>query len=90
MPSVTATEFARNFGRFREEVQREPIAITSHGRTTGYFLSAHDYAEYQRLKAQARQVFHVSELPDDVDDAIEATRMDPEHDALNRLLDPPA
>ena len=39
MVRVTATEFAKNFGRYREEAQREPVAITSHGRTSGYFLS---------------------------------------------------
>ena len=29
MVRVTATEFAKNFGRYREEAQREPVAITT-------------------------------------------------------------
>ncbi|MWC42427.1 type II toxin-antitoxin system Phd/YefM family antitoxin, partial [Sphingomonas carotinifaciens] len=53
MTQVAATEFARNFGRYREEAQREPVAVVTHNRVTGYFVSARDYDEYQRLKATA-------------------------------------
>ena len=49
MAEVAATEFARNFGRYRELVQREPVAVRVHDRVTGYFVSARDYEEYQRL-----------------------------------------
>lgn len=87
MVAVTATEFAKNFGRYKEEAQREPVAITSHGRTSGYFVSAHTYAEYERLRALAREVYHISELPAETFDAIVNARMSPEHDHLNRLLD---
>lgn len=53
MIEVPATEFARNFGRYREEAQRAPVAVVAHHRVTGYFVSARDYGEYQRLKAAA-------------------------------------
>lgn len=36
MREVTATEFTRNFSQYREVAQREPIAVTSHGRTIGF------------------------------------------------------
>jgi PHD/YefM family antitoxin component YafN of YafNO toxin-antitoxin module len=87
MIEVPATEFAKNFGRYKELAQREPVAITSHGRTTGYFMSEPEYAEYQRLKARARHVYHVSELPDKTVKALAATRMRSSHDHLNKLLD---
>jgi hypothetical protein len=87
MAVVTASEFAKNFGRYKEEAQRGPIAITSYGRTSGYFLSSHEFAEYQRLKALARRAYHISELPADIADAIEQAGMDPAHDHLDRLLD---
>lgn len=87
MIAVSATEFAKKFGYYREEAQREPVAITSHGRTSGYFLSAHEFDEYQRLKARARRVYHVSELPGDIAEAIAQSRMSSEHDHLNSLLD---
>ncbi|TWB34333.1 type II toxin-antitoxin system Phd/YefM family antitoxin [Nitrospirillum pindoramense] len=87
MVAVTATEFAKNFGRYREEAQREPVAITTHGRTSGYFLSSHEYEEYKRLKAYSRRAYHVSELPDDIVEAMKTATMDPVHDHLNTLLD---
>lgn len=87
MVTVSATEFAKHFGRYREEAQREPIAITSHGRTSGYFLSSHEFEEYQRLKAMARRAYHISELPDEIADAIERADMDSAHDHLNKLMD---
>jgi prevent-host-death family protein len=60
---IPASEFARNFGQYREAVQREPLAVTSHGRTTGYFVSAVAFEEYQKLKAMARHAYKVSDLP---------------------------
>jgi hypothetical protein len=87
MTEVAATEFARNFGRYREAAQRAPIAVTSHDRVTGYFMSAQDFAEYQRLKAQARQVLAVEELDDATLAALAESRMDPRHAHLDELLD---
>ena len=66
MVRVTATEFAKNFGRYREEAQREPVAITSHGRTTGYFVSPHEYAELERLRAYERRAYRIEDVPDAV------------------------
>jgi prevent-host-death family protein len=87
MKHVAASEFARNFGRYREAVQREPVAVTSHGRATGYFVSAEAFDEYQELKSMARRVYRVAELPKEYIDAIAATRMDTKFDYLNKLLD---
>ncbi len=56
MSAVTATEFAKSFGRYKEEAQREPIAITSHGRISGYFVSEREFKELQRLRALERRV----------------------------------
>ncbi len=87
MVRVTATEFAKNFGRYREEAQREPVAITSHGRTSGYFVSPHEYAELERLRAFERRVYRIEELPANVVQAIAEAKMDPKHEHLNALLD---
>ncbi|MEI6730807.1 MAG: hypothetical protein WCL30_06060 [Pseudomonadota bacterium] len=51
MMEISATEFVKNFGQYKERVQREVIAVTSHGRTSGYFLSEHEYmllSEYSK------------------------------------------
>lgn len=87
MKQVPASEFSRNFGRYREVVQREPVAVTSHGRTTGYFVSALAFEEYQRLRTMARRAYKVVDLPKSFIDALATTRMDPAHDPLNALLD---
>jgi PHD/YefM family antitoxin component YafN of YafNO toxin-antitoxin module len=87
MPQVAATEFARNFGRYREEAQREPVAVVAHNRVTGYFLSARDFEEYQRLKAAAPTALAVEELDAATLRALAASRMDPRHGPLDALMD---
>lgn len=87
MKQIPASEFARNFGQYREEVQREPLAVTSHGRTSGYFVSAASFEEYQKLKAMARHAYKVADLPKLFVDALAAARMSPAYDHLNALLE---
>ena len=87
MVATTATKFAKRFGRYKEEAQREPVAITSHGRVSGYFVSAREYAELERLRAFERHVYRLDNLPDEIAEAIAAARMDPAHEHLNKLLD---
>lgn len=87
MIEVSATEFVKNFGQYKERAQREAIAITSHGRTSGYFVSEHEYLEYMLLKSHARHAFHVSELPEETISAIAKAEMNPSHDYLNGLMD---
>lgn len=86
MVEITATEFSKNFGRYKEAAQREPIAITSYGRTSGYFVSTHEYAELQRLRALERRVYRIGELPDGIADAIERSEMNAAHHHLDAML----
>ncbi|HEV2553229.1 MAG TPA: type II toxin-antitoxin system Phd/YefM family antitoxin [Bosea sp. (in: a-proteobacteria)] len=88
MLEATTTEFTKNFGRYREAVQREPIAVMNHGRPTAYLVSASEYEQYQRLMQLARQSFATKDLSAEQIDAIAKGRMSPEHDHLNALLDP--
>jgi prevent-host-death family protein len=70
---VPATEFSRNFARYRDEaIEDKIILVTSHGRVIGAYLSASEAAHYERLKQRERQSLVVGELPDDVVAAIEA------------------
>ncbi len=87
MIQVTASEFVKHFGLYKEQAQRQSIAITSHGRTSGYFLSEHEYNEYIMLKSRARQTYHVTELPSDTITAISQAKMNDAHDHLNSLMD---
>lgn len=87
MRAVSATEFARNFSQYREMAQREPIAVTSHGRATGYFISAVEYEDMRRLKARAGRSRSVAEMTKKEIDRMIKRRMSSEHAHLNALLD---
>jgi hypothetical protein len=41
--TVPASEFTRNFGRYRMRAQRGAVAVSSHGQITGYFLGPDEY-----------------------------------------------
>ena len=66
MPTVEATRFRRDFGRYQDEAHREVVTVTSHGRVIGGFLSAQELAHYQRLKQRERQVFRTEDAPDEL------------------------
>jgi hypothetical protein len=85
--AIPASEFTRNFGRYRMLAQREAVAVSSHGRITGYFVRPDEYEEFMRFKAQ-RRAFATEDLSDEKAEAIAAVRMDERHDHLNALLDP--
>jgi hypothetical protein len=85
--AVPASEFTRNFGRYRLLAQREAVEVTSHGHVTGYFVPADEYQEFMRFKAQRRS-FATADLSEDEVRAIAEARMDARHDHLNTLLDP--
>lgn len=85
--TVPATDFCRNFGEYQRRVQREPIRVQSHGKVTGYFLSAEDFDRMQRILAEARKAYHPTELPAHLREAVKEARMGSEHAALDRLLE---
>jgi prevent-host-death family protein len=87
MREVSATEFTRNFGQYREIAQREPVVVTSHGRPTGYFVSAVEYEEMLRLRAFARRGRAVADMTKEEIEQMATGRMAPEHDHLNALMD---
>lgn len=63
---VPATEFARKFTTFREQVQTAGvIEVTAHNRTIGAFLSAAELEHYQDMKKREREVIRVSEMDDE-------------------------
>jgi prevent-host-death family protein len=84
MVKVSAAEFAKKFGAYREAAQREPVAITSHGRETCYLISAE---EYRRLQRRDREVYGIDDMPQELIEALRDARMAPKHDHLNALLD---
>ncbi len=63
---VPATEFARRFTTFREQVQSAGvIEVTAHNRTIGAFLSASELDHYWDMQRREREVITVSEMDDE-------------------------
>ena len=85
--TVPAAEFARNFGRYKLQAQREAVPVSSNGTLAGYFVAPHEYEELHKLKNMRRR-FLTAELSDEEVERIAASRMDSRHDHLNQLLDP--
>lgn len=83
--TVPAAEFARNFGRYKLQAQREAVPVSSNGTLAGYFVAPHEYEELHKLKNMRRR-FLTAELPDEEVERIAASRMDARHDHLNALL----
>ncbi len=86
MKTVPITEFTRNFGVYREIAQREAIAVTSHGRATGYYISATEYEELQKIKSSMRRTRALVDLSAEEIEQILHTPMSAEHGHLDRLL----
>lgn len=87
MTIVAATEFARNFDRYREAAQHEAVAVKSHARISGYFVSVREFAEYRRLKAMASVAPSANELSDETLEALAAAHMDQRHHSLDAPMD---
>jgi hypothetical protein len=83
--AVPASEFIRNFGRYRMLAQREAVAVSNHGSITGYFVAPDEYEEFCRFK-QRRRSFATAELSDERVQAIGASRMDERHGHLDAAL----
>jgi hypothetical protein len=84
--TISASEFTRNFGRYKMQAQREAIAVSSHGRIAGYFVSPVEYEEFRRFR-ESRRSFATADLPEEKLEAISSSRMDRRHAHLDKLLD---
>ena len=87
MISITATEFIKNFGRHAIEAQREPIAVTNHGRVTAYYISAHEYEELQKARKAMRRSYTLDTLPDHIYEEIIGAKVDSKYNYLDVLLE---
>jgi prevent-host-death family protein len=86
--TVPSKEFTDRFGAYREAAQREPIGVTNHGRVSAVLISAHDFAEYQRLKQyDTRKALHPSELDDEMKAELDKGYQGRTTPELDHLLD---
>lgn len=57
MTTVTASEFQKKFGEYKEKAQREPVRITSNGRDSVVLISAAEFEEFQDLKIRQTHAY---------------------------------
>ncbi len=57
---VTASEFQRNFGQFKELAQREAVTVTSNGRPSVVLISVAEFAILEKLRQE-----HASDVGDE-------------------------
>ncbi|HKF45886.1 MAG TPA: type II toxin-antitoxin system Phd/YefM family antitoxin [Terracidiphilus sp.] len=55
MITKTSAEAQNNFGQLLDTAQREPVAITRHGRTAAFVISPTEMEELQRLRDKRRK-----------------------------------
>ena len=81
MAKVSAAEFQKNFGRYKELAQREAVAVTSHGRESVVLISANEYHRFRALDTRIAQF--VWEMPQDDIAALSAAEASSEAEAFN-------
>jgi PHD/YefM family antitoxin component YafN of YafNO toxin-antitoxin module len=84
---VSATQFAKSFGKFEVMAARQPVAVTSHKRITGYYISTEDFAHYQRLREHERKVYRTEELPESTWKAIKEAQYPSGFEDLDDLME---
>lgn len=57
MITKTSAEAQNQFGQLLDTVQREPVAITRHGRPTAFVLSASEMELFQAWQSEKRKQF---------------------------------
>ena len=65
MTTITATEFQKNFGMYKQLAQREPVEITCNGRKSVVLISTAEYEKILKIRAQMRKSRYVWELSDE-------------------------
>jgi hypothetical protein len=64
---VNASDFAKNFGRYRDRAAAERVVeVSSNGRPIGAFLSQPEYERYLEMRRRAARAYRMDELPDGV------------------------
>ena len=56
MITLTSAEAQNNFGKLLDTAQREPVAITRHGRTTAYVVSQREMDEIESARERRKRL----------------------------------
>jgi prevent-host-death family protein len=81
MATISAAEFQKHFGKYRDLAQREPVAVTSYGRESVVLISAAEFERYRSL--DTRQPEYVWEMSAADAEALANAAPPDEADAFN-------
>jgi prevent-host-death family protein len=81
MAKISAAEFQKHFGKYRDLAQREPVAVTSYGRESVVLISAKEYERYRQLDSRSAE--YVWEMSADDADLLARTEPPTEAEAFN-------
>lgn len=81
---VLAGEVAKNFGRYQEMAQFEPVVVRRYNRDSVVILSAREFARLSKLD---RKVVAIEEISQSDLELLSDSRMDERHARLNALLE---
>lgn len=79
---ITSSTLQKNFGKYREVVQYEPVVVTSNGRDSAALISMREFAAYQEFK-KSRYAYN-GEVTDEFKEEIRAL-MEKHEAVLERL-----
>ncbi len=84
MPAtLTRSAFEAQVGDALDRALSQPVIVTKHGKPKNVVLS---YDEYERLTARDRRVVRLEDWTAEEIAALEASAMEPGHEALNAEL----
>jgi prevent-host-death family protein len=81
MAKISAAEFQKHFGKYRDLAQREPVAVTSYGRDSVVLISAEEYERFRKL--DNRRAEYVWEMSANDLDALARTEPPAEAEGFN-------
>jgi len=85
MVEVSSAEAGRNFSRYREKAESEPVVVLHYNKPSVVIVAA---SEFERLKRRDRKVLSIEEMPDWLADLVITARMDARHDHLDGVIAP--
>ena len=63
MTTIPTAEFLRNFGRYHDEAQRQPVTLTKHGRPSAVLISAEMFEKLTADRTDPRRVYRTEDAP---------------------------
>ena len=82
--TVSSVEASKAFGRLSRQALVAPLTITHHGHDSLVLMSA---AEYQRLKRRDREVFTLTDVPEEIVEGVRAARAPAEAAAFDHEVE---